>query len=192
MIDKYFEINNKNFVNTYNCMKREKEKQRKLIREFFEKHGIIGNEYYISADGIVNRYFDERLKKNINLHIPRNEENLKKFGRSCCKSHWSDMAKLRAGCKLLKEFQDECVKRQIVINFDDDWLASYFNELSYLGYSYLWFTIDETKIYLHISSERYNKLTPKSDGFKELKASEFYKIKEQYESGLKSKENNND
>lgn len=46
-----------------------------------------------------------------------------------------------------------------------------------MGYSFIKFGYDE-KYYLYISSNNVDSITPNTEGFEEIKGSEFYRVKE--------------
>ncbi len=93
----------------------------------------------------------------------------------------SDGSRLRAFRKnsaILKEFQDLCIQKKLVINLDFPMERDYFKELLLGGYSVARFEYDG-KYYLKIETDK-KSITPISDGFDEIKGSEFYAAKEVY------------
>ena len=82
---------------------------------------------------------------------------------------------------LLKEFQEECIEKEIVINLWYPRIGDYFQEIQYGGYKSSNFEY-EGITYLSIDAD-VDSLTPKEDGFTEIKGSEFYKALEAAEEG---------
>lgn len=186
-MEKFYIISNKKFLKEIDDYKKHQEERRLLIKDFFENKGIVGKEYYISGDGLINRPFEEYEKHNIRLYITDCNENNQKFGKELLKPNKlfcdSDtlMRKFRANSKTLKEFQDLCIKKNIVINNHPIREGDYFKELHLGGYSVTRFEY-ENKLYLNISTAKYETITPDDDtGFIEIKGSEFYKALEEFE-----------
>ena len=187
-MEKFYIVTNEKFLKEIDDYRKHEEERRILVNNFFENKGIVGEEYYISGDGFVNRPFKEHEKNNIRLYISDCNENDQKFGKELLKPTklFSDsdvlMRKFRANSKTLKEFQNLCIEKNIVINNHSIREGDYFKELHLGGYSVSRFEY-ENKLYLKISTTKYETVTPDDDtGFAEIKGSEFYKALEEFES----------
>lgn len=190
-MEKFYIVTNENFLKEMNDYRKHDEERKIIAKNFFEDKGIAGKEYYISGDGSVNRPFKEYEKHDIRLYITDCNENNQKFGKELLKPTKlfsnSDvlMRKFRANSKTLKEFQDLCIEKNIVINNYPMRVGDYFKELYLGGYSVSRFE-HENKLYLNISTTKYETITPNNDaGFTEIKGSEFYKALEEFESKSK-------
>lgn len=186
-MEKFYIVTNEKFLKEIDDYRKHEEERRILVNNFFENKGIVGEEYYISGDGFVNRPFKEHEKNNIRLYISDCNENDQKFGKELLKPTklFSDsdvlMRKFRANSKTLKEFQNLCIEKNIVINNHSIREGDYFKELHLGGYSISRFE-HENKLYLKISTTKYETITPDDTGFTEIKGSEFYKALEEFES----------
>ena len=187
-MEKFYIVTNEKFLKEIDDYRKHEEERRILVNNFFENKGIVGEEYYISGDGFVNRPFKEHEKNNIRLYISDCNENDQKFGKELLKPTklFSDsdvlMRKFRANSKTLKEFQNLCIEKNIVINNHSIREGDYFKELHLGGYSVSRFEY-ENKLYLKISTTKYETITPDDDtSFTEIKGSEFYKVLEEFES----------
>lgn len=187
-MEKFYIVTNEKFLKEINDYRKHNEERRIVINIFFDDKGIAGKEYYIGGDGIVNCPFKEYEKNNIRLYIADCDENNQKFGKELLKPTklFSDsdvlMRKFRANSKTLKEFQDLCIEKNIVINNHPIRVGDYFKELHLGGYSVSRLEY-ENKLYLNISTTKYETITPDYDtGFTEIKGSEFYKALEAFES----------
>jgi hypothetical protein len=187
-MEKFYIVTNEKFLKEINDYRKHEEERRIVANNFFENKGIVGEEYYISGDGFVNRPFKEHEKNNIRLYISDCNENDQKFGKELLKPTklFSDsdvlMRKFRANSKTLKEFQNLCIEKNIVINNHSIREGDYFKELHLGGYSVSRFEY-ENKLYLKISTTKYETITPDDDtSFTEIKGSEFYKVLEEFES----------
>lgn len=187
-MEKFYIVTNEKFLKEINDYRKHGEERRIVTNNFFEDKGIAGKEYYIGGDGSVNHPFREYEKHNIRLYIADCDENNQKFGKELLKPTklFSDsdvlMRKFRANSKTLKEFQDLCIEKNIVINNHPIRVGDYFKELHLGGYSVSRFEY-ENKLYLNISTTKYETITPDdSTGFTEIKGSEFYKALEEFES----------
>ena len=187
-MEKFYIVTNEKFLKEIDDYRKHEEERRILVNNFFENKGIVGEEYYISGDGFVNRPFKEHEKNNIRLYISDCNENDQKFGKELLKPTklFSDsdvlMRKFRANSKTLKEFQNLCIEKNIVINNHSIREGDYFKELHLGGYSVSRFKY-ENKLFLKISTTKYETVTPDDDtGFAEIKGSEFYKALEEFES----------
>lgn len=177
MVEKFYKINNGSLVKEIKCYQEETKKRNQLIREFFDKHGIEGHAYYISANGFCNSAFKDELKHNIRLCIE--PENANKFSEQLKKySLCPDTVEFKKSSKVLKDFQNECVKRSIIINLMRVDIGQYFRELGLGGFSTGGVHEKEGFYYLKITTLKFNSITPKYDGFEEIKGSEYYSILE--------------
>ena len=185
-MEKFYIVTNESFLKEIQDFNVHAEERRLLINEFFEKYGIAGEAYHISGDGSVNQPFKEDQKCHIHLYIEDCEENSKNFGKELLKPKKlffdSDvmMRSFRASSKTLKDFQNLCIERSIVINLHRVREGDYFKELRYGGYSVSIFVHDD-KLYLKINSTNHNSITPEYDGFTEIKGSEYFKAYEALE-----------
>ena len=187
-MEKFYIVTNEKFLKEIDDYRKHEEERRILVTNLFENKGIAGKEYHISGDGFVNCPFKEHEKHNIRLYIAHCDENNQKFGKELLKPTklFCDsnvlMRKFRANSKTSKEFQDLCVEKEIVINNHPIQEGDYFKELHLGGYSISRFE-HENKLYLKISTTKYETITPDdSTGFIEIKGSEFYKALEEFES----------
>lgn len=121
--------------------------------------------------------------KSINLYIDSCSENEERFGSQLKKERvFSDGSRLkpfRKNSAILKDFQDLCIKEQLVINLDFPMEGDYFRELLLGGYSVTRFECDGN-YYLRIETDK-KSITPIYEGFVEIKGSEFYAAKEKRE-----------
>lgn len=185
-MEKFYIVTNEDFLKKIQDFNAHAEERRLLINEFFEKYGIVGNAYHISGDGFVNKPFEESQKGCIRLYIEDREENNQKFGRELLKPaklfRDSDvmMRKFRANSKTLKEFQNLCIDRNIVINNYPIREGDYFRELHMGGYSVSRFEYNG-KMYLKMYTSRYDDITPEQEGFDEIKGSEYFNSLEEFE-----------
>ena len=182
ILEKYYIVTNKKFLDSIKEDKVNNRSRNEFIKKFYTDNNIDGEEYYFGGNGACNRPFIESEKDNINLHINDTENNRKRYGKQFAKSRFKGMVKLRKKSKLLKLFQSACIEKDIVVNLFETRPGEYFDELSLGGYSTRLFTFDD-RIYLRISTDSYQNrtITPKYDGFEEIKASEFFTALEQLE-----------
>ena len=80
-MEKFYIVTNEKFLKEIDSYRKHEEERRTLVNIFFENKGIVGEEYYISGDGFVNRPFKEHEKNNIRLYISDCNENDQKFGK---------------------------------------------------------------------------------------------------------------
>lgn len=186
-MEKFYIVTNADFLNEIKDYNVHDEERRKLINEFFDEKGIAGHAYHIGGNGFCNRPFEDFEKHNIRLYVEDCEENNVKFGKELLKpaNIFCDsdviMRSFRANSKTLKEFQELCIERKIIINNHPVREGDYFKELRYGGYSVTRFEHDG-KCYLNVKTKK-DGITPESDGFTEIKGSEYYKALEEFESG---------
>lgn len=186
-MEKFYIISNNKFLKEIDDYKKHEEERRLLIKDFFQNKGIAGQEYYIGGSGRTNCPFEEYEKNYIRLYITDCDENNQKFDKELLKpmklfsNSDVSMRKFRANSKTLKEFQDLCIEKKIVINNHSVREGNYFKELHLGGYSVLRFEY-ENKLYLKISTTKYETITPDDDtDFTKIKGSEFYKVLEEFE-----------
>ena len=181
-MEKFYIVTNPEFLANIKAYKENVRRQNEFIKEFYAKKDIYGAGYFIHGTGSVNAPFGEHDKKSINLYIDSCPENEERFGSQLKKERvFSDGSRLRAFRKnsaILKEFQDLCIQKKLVINLDFPMEGDYFKELLLGGYSVARFEY-EGKYYLKIETDK-KSITPISDGFDEIKGSEFYAAKEVY------------
>ena len=184
-MEKFYIVTNKGFLGEIDRYIENVKNQKALVREFFELHEIVGKEYHVGGNGFINCPFSEKEKGQIRLSILRCEANNAKFGKELlkpvklfCDSNVM-MRSFRANSKTLKEFQDLCVERQIVINIHEVRVGDYFKELHYGGYWSSYFKY-KGKMYLRIDKD-VDSITPEADGFTEIKGSKYFKEKEAFE-----------
>lgn len=181
MVEKFYRVNNKSLAKEVDFYIKENKKRNTLIKEFFEKHGIEGDVYYITANGLCNKAYKDELKSNIKLCIGLN--NAEKFSDHLKKnSICNDTVELKRSSKILKDFQNECIKRSIVINLERVGVGHYFKELEYGGFSTGGLHAKDGYYYMKISTTKFGSITPKYDGFEEIKGSEYYAVVESSQS----------
>lgn len=185
-MEKFYIVSNERFLKEISDFKIHSEERQKLIDEFFDEKGIGGELYHISGNGIINEPFTDFQKGDIRLYIEDCEENSQKFGKELlkptklfCDSNVM-MRKFRANSKTLKEFQNLCIERNIVINNYPIREGYYFKELHMGGYSVSRFKYDG-KVYLRMHTSSHSDITPEHEGFNEIKGSEFYRALEERE-----------
>lgn len=182
-MEKFYIVTSPEFLGKVKTYKENVKRQNEFIKEFYAKKDIYGAGYFISGTGMVNAPFDEHDKKSINLYIDSCSENEERFGSQLKKERvFSDGSRLRPFRKnsaILKDFQDLCIKEQLVINLDFPMEGDYFRELLLGGYSITRFECDGN-YYLRIKTDK-KSITPIYEGFVEIKGSEFYAAKEKRE-----------
>ncbi len=191
-MEKFYIVSNEQFLEEISDFRIHSEERRKLAKEFFERKEILGQSYDICGDGSVNKPFHESEKSRIRLYIEDCKENNEKFGNELLKptKRFCDsdikMRSFRANSKTLKEFQNLCIERNIVINNHPICEGDYFEELHMGGYDVSRFEYDG-KMYLRMNTSR-SSITPEYDGFEEIKGSEFYKALEELKKGEEANE----
>lgn len=189
-MEKFYIVSNKNFLAACKFYTESCKARSEVIKVFFAKYGISGNSYMITGDGAVNKPFEDYGKKNINLYIEENSNNIEKFGSQLKKAVKSADGKyfcpFRKNLNILKEFQQECIDRHLVINLEDVKEWDYFKEFHYGGCHISRFEYNG-KCYLQISGNT-ESITPEYEGFTEIKGSEFYMALEEFEKGEESNE----
>lgn len=180
-MEKYYIVTCKEFLADVERYKRNSKERNDFFVDFSERHHIDGNEYYFGGDGSVNQPFEEYHKNNICLAISDTEHNSSLY-RSQCKTKLfcNNLIEFKKSSPVLKEFQQECIDKNVIINLHRMREGDYFKELHYGGYSVSRFECDNN-YYLKIETDRKEMITPEYDGFNEIKASEFYLALEKFE-----------
>ncbi len=176
-MEKYYIVKNENFQNQIKADKENERYQKKFMRDFFEKNGIIGNAYCLCGTGLCNTAFRDDEKENIRLHIEDNEKNNEIFGKQLKKSKIEGLKQFRKNSELLKKFQDACIEEQIIINLRGIFPGNWFEEMQFGGYRSRIFEWDG-KVYLKIAKDSVENITPLYKGFEEIRGSEFHKALE--------------
>ena len=179
-MEKFYVINNQKYLDELSNYRKADRIRNAFIKEFYESHNIEGKSYYMGGNGRVNCAFSEFNKTDISLYIPDNEKNVEQFGKMLKvprrDGRFDGLRELKKKSPLLKEFQEECIKKQIVINLWYPRTGDYFHEIQYGGYKRTTFELNGIT-YLSINAD-VDSLTPKEEGFTEIKGSEFYKALE--------------
>lgn len=173
------------WLKDYNSYLEKAKQQREFVNKFFEEKGIDGESYLLGGDGFVNQPFEKWEEKNITLSVEPTENNLNKFGRMLNKANKHGVCKFRKNSSVNTELAQRCVDEKIVINLYEPDIRDYFKELRWNRCGYQAFLYKDTW-YIKIESE-FLKEDDTPEGFKEIKLSEYYKIKEKREE-TKSKE----
>lgn len=155
------------------------EEQRQFIIKFFKEKGIEASQYIVGGDGFVNCPFNEYSKKSIKLRIVPTDKDFVNFGKMLCKKDERGLCAFRKSSSIGKEFTQRCIDEKVVINLYPPRVSDYFQSLGFMRCSYEQFKHND-KLYLKVSSERL-KENDTPEGFKEIKLSEYYLIKEEYE-----------
>lgn len=174
------------WLKDYNNYREKAKQQRKFADEFFKEKGIDGQHYLISGNGMMNRPFEEFGKKNIRLSIEPTENNLDKFEKILSKVGKYGLCEFRKNSSINKEFQQRCIDEKVVINLWEPDIRDYFKNLRWKGCSYQGFKYKGTW-YMKLESE-FLKEDDTPEGFKEIKASEYYMVKEKMEEEKKGKD----
>ena len=154
--------------------------RRIFVKEFFKKSGVETREFYIGGDGRVGIPFDDYDKKNITLSIVPTERDINNFGKDLLKPDQIGLRAFRKSSKFAKVFAQKCIEEQIIINIYHLDMRDYFKSIDCASYSYSRIPCEEG-FYLKIESHGLNE-SEIPEGFKEIKLSEFYKAKEEFES----------
>lgn len=182
-MEKFYIVTNQKFLEEIEEYKKNRLRQNEFIKRFFAEKGIKGIGYCISGDGRINAPFEERDKRDITLYIESCPENNALFASQLKKERIFDdgskMREFRKNSPIMKEFQDLCIKENLVINVSFHREGDYFKGHLFGGYSVTRFECDGN-YYLRIETDR-ESLIPAYDGFNEIKGSEFYVAKEKFE-----------
>ena len=155
------------------------DERNKVVNDFFNKKGIESTEYHMGGNGRCNAPFYHWEKEEIYLYIIPTDNDLIKFKTSFNKPLENGLRKLRKNSELLKEFQQICIDKHIIINPTEPNLRDYFQSLGYKSYHQTRF-IKDNDLYLLVKSNYLDgKEIPKN--FIEIKLSEFYRAKESLE-----------
>ena len=181
-MERFYIVENKEYLKSVERDNEIQKSRNEFIKDFFDRYGIEGNSYFLRGNGGMNTPLPESYKKSISLCIEDTEKNRKKYGSQFKKSKMEGMCDFRKNSSLLKILQEECVSKQVIVNVWETRSGYYFKELEYGGYSIQRFVLDN-KMYLKVSTDSFSNwnITPKYDGFTEIKASEFFLALEQYE-----------
>ena len=155
------------------------DERNKVVNDFFNKKGIESIEYHMGGNGRCNAPFYHWEKEEIYLYIIPTDNDLTNFKTSFNKPLQNGLRKLRKNSELLKEFQQICIDKHIIINPTEPDLRDYFQSLRHKGYYQTRF-IKDNNLYLLVKSDYLDgKEIPKN--FIEIKLSEFYRAKESLE-----------
>lgn len=157
--------------------------QKELVEEFFKKRGIEAVKYKVSGDGFVNKPFKEDEKEDIILSIIPTTNDKHNFYKMLRKENDYGLCPLKKKSKVNKEFQDYCIETHMIINLSEPYLRDYFESLDCGSYTRSQFKYEDIW-YLKVSSD-YLKDNDIPEGFTEIKISEFYQMKEKFESEYK-------
>lgn len=181
-MEKFYIVTNQKFLNEIEEYKKNRLVQNNFVKRFFEGKGVKETGYYIHGNGRINIPFEERDKREIVLYVESCPENDELFVRQLTKEvifdDGSKMRGFRKNSSVLKEFQDLCIKENLVINVRFHREGDYFEGNLWDGYSVNRFEYNG-KYYLRMLTDREH-IIPKYDGFTEIKGSEFYLAKEKY------------
>lgn len=183
-MQKHYIVTNQKFLKEIDEYKKHKQQQQEFIKDFFKRYGIEGKSYYMGGDGFLNCPFEKRSREDIYLYIEDTDANQDKFGKQLRKvvefGRLKGLRQFRKTSALLKEFQRECVEKKVVVNLRQHREGDYFEELEFGGYSVKAF-LNEEKYYLELDTHHYSSITPKYEGFEEIKASAFYAELEKFQ-----------
>ena len=183
MIEKYYIVTNQKYLQGREAYYKAEKERRALINEFFDKHGIESEHYLLFGNGLVNSSFTDLDKRDIKLRIDDTNKTREKFKEHLKKGAFhQNMAEFKKNSTIMKELQEECVSRGIVINNHSPKPRDFFYEIRYIGYSYQEFEHRGT-LYLKVVIDREASLTlnPGEEGFTEIKGSEYHAALEELE-----------
>lgn len=183
-MEKFYIVKCDDYLKAIEKDKAVNEARSEFVKDFYTRHEIDDTSYYFGGNGGVNKPFGEWEKDSISLMIEATEKNIEKFGPQFKNAPIDGMRAFRKNSVLLKEFQDECVAKQIIVNIYETRTGDYFKGLEYGGYTHQRFVIDGV-MYLRIHTDSYGgkEFEPIKQGFEEIKASDYYLEKERYERG---------
>lgn len=151
------------------------EQQKQFIREFFAENGINGGEYLMGGLGGYNKPIPEMFESNIWLCVKDTQENREKHEKEFKKNPVRGyMREFKKSSKTLKKFQHECAVKKIPVNIYPIHFGDYFGQLRYSGYSQQYFKSSDDMLFLRIISKNDCEIIPETDGFEEIKGSEFF------------------
>ena len=180
MVEKFYKVTNETYINEFKHQKEVDKERAKFINSVYNDYGIDGNLYRLSGNGGVDCPFKECEKFDIHLYIEDTKNNRIRFSKHLKKSYIDGMLNFRKSSSVLKDIQNRCIKENVIINVPDFRVGNYFKELHLLGYKYMQFMLSDN-LYLMIRSDNVDNITPEQDKFEEIKASEFYIKKEEFE-----------
>jgi hypothetical protein len=174
------------FIKDYERYKSIELEQRNFINKFFNEKNIESKTFLISGDGCVNQPFTERYQSNITLSIDPTENDMKNYGMYLTKpDKRTGLCSFKKNSALAKEFAQKCIDEKIVINLYRPRVGDYFSSIGWAnGCSWEMFNFND-KYYLKIESKNLN-AEELPEGFIDIKMSEYYLIKEQYNETNKS------
>lgn len=163
------------------------EEQREFVIKFFNEKSIEANKYIVGGDGFVNKPFSKYEKSNVTLSIDPTENDLNKFGKMLTKPNHKrcGLCSFKKNSTIAKEFAQKCVDEKIVINLWKPRIGDYFQSLGFYGCGWQRFSYNDT-LYIKVQSD-YLKSNDTPDGFIEIKLSEYYKAKEEYDENCNEK-----
>lgn len=155
--------------------------QKKFINKFFKEKDIEAESYRVGGNGCINQPFNEYGKKDIKLEIIPTDKDLINFSKILCKSNRYGLCAFKKNSSISKEFAQRCIDEQVVINLYSPRISDYFVSLGngIYGCGYQTFKYKDI-LYIKVSSD-YLKDEDTPKGFKEIRLSEYYKIKEETE-----------
>lgn len=165
------------WLKDYNSYLDKAKQQREFINKFFEEKGIDGESYLIGGNGFVNQPFEKWEEKNITLSIEPTENNLKKFGKVLNKVGRHGLCKFRKNSSINTELAQRCIDEKIVINLYEPDIRDYFESIRWTRTGWQGFKYEDNW-YIKIESE-FLKEDDTPEGFREIKLSEYYKVKEE-------------
>ncbi len=149
-----------------------REINRLFINEFFTKYGVESNPYTFGGDGYCNVPFEEDNKNKIYLGIKPTEDDLASFGSQLCKPNNRGVSYFKKSSKILKDFQQECIDKGIVINQTPLEIQGYFKSMGYTRHRVSHVPFDDTWL-VKIEND-YLAADDNPEGFEPIKLSEYY------------------
>lgn len=150
--------------------------QKEFVFSFLEEKGVESQAYYAGGTGLCNRPFAEWKKRDIELGIFATDDDLEKFGKQLCKPSNNNLSYFKKNSKILKEFQDRCIEKEVVVNICKPSVREYFPSLEYFGFSSMLLEKEDC-LYLKIECDKVKDLN--TTEFTEIKMSEFYREQEE-------------
>ena len=118
-MEKFYIVTNQKFLEEIEEYKKNRLRQNEFIKRFFAEKGIKGIGYHICGNGRFNIPFEESDKRDITLYIESCPENNLLFGKQLKKERTfndgSKMREFRKNSPIMKEFQDLCIKENLII-----------------------------------------------------------------------------
>ncbi len=154
--------------------------QKDFINKFFKENGIESVKYLISGSGSVNCPFQDWNRNEITLSIEPTEGDTQKYSNVLSKpSRHTGLCKFKKKSQIGKLFAQQCVNEKVVINLWKPRIGDYFESISFMRANWERFKIGDD-YYLKVESE-YLKSDDIPEGFTEIKLSEYYKTREEFE-----------